>query len=268
MNESTFSAHGELWRQVETRLAHLGLAGLDFLPSLPGAIDREIEDALYAPAEAPPPAPEDLLAARRVSLEVLRKSVSDCTRCPELASTRSQTVFGTGPLSPDLLILGEAPGADEDKQGVPFIGAAGQLLTRILAAGGFSRDEVAIVNVLKCRPPGNRTPKPDECANCRDYLLEQVRILQPRYVLAMGVTAMTNAIGPGWSIARARGKFHPFREMPDIPVLATYHPANLLEGRSPENKKLVWEDMQLLVKTMGRQLPSRVPTPPPTRDGE
>ena len=256
MGESIFSAHDELLRQVELRLLHLRLAGMDFLPSLPGAIDPEIEDALYAPAEEIPPTPEDLLAARRTSLEVLRKTVSACTRCPELASTRSQTVFGTGPLSPDLLIVGEAPGAEEDRQGVPFVGAAGQLLTRILAAGGFSREEVAIVNVLACRPPGNRTPKPEECANCRDHLLGQIRLFEPRYILAMGVTAMTAAIGTGWSIARARGKFH---DRDGIPVLVTYHPANLLDGRSPENKKLVWEDVQLLVKTMGRQLPSRVP---------
>src|SRR5207248_5559388 len=129
-------------------------------------------------AEAPPPEPIDPLAQRRVELQVLAERVSGCTRCAALAATRTQTVFGVGPFDPELCLIGEAPGADEDAQGEPFVGAAGQLLNRILVACGFKREDVYICNIIKCRPPQNRPPEPIEAEHCNDYLLRQLELVR------------------------------------------------------------------------------------------
>src|SRR5262249_40440580 len=143
------------------------------------------------------------IPARRLkSLEVLAGRVSQCTRCSELAATRTQTVFGVGRLDPDVCFVGEAPGADEDAQGEPFVGAAGQLLNRIIAACGMKREEVYICNVLRCRPPGNRTPLPQEAANCREYLDEQLELVRPKSIVALGACAAQNLLGSKLSIGR------------------------------------------------------------------
>jgi DNA polymerase len=179
-------------------------------------------------------------------LSTLAAEVAACTRCAELARCRTQTVFGVGNPNAALCFVGEAPGADEDAQGEPFVGAAGQLLTRIIAAMGLERRDVYICNVLKCRPPGNRPPEPDEIANCRGYLERQLEIIQPKFICALGAHAAKTLLDSSLSIGRLRGRFHQFR---GIPVLCTYHPAYLL--RTPEAKKDVWEDIQVLMKEMG-----------------
>ncbi len=184
---------------------------------------------------------------RRRELELVAKRVSVCPRCAELAATRTQTVFGVGPLDAVICFVGEAPGADEDAQGEPFVGAAGQLLNKILAACKLKREEVYICNILKCRPPGNRLPLPNEAANCREYLDRQIELVRPRSICALGACAAQNLLHTTTAIGRLRGRFHEYR---GIPVLCTYHPAYLL--RSPDKKKDVWQDMKLLMRHIGR----------------
>jgi DNA polymerase len=179
-------------------------------------------------------------------LAVLAQEVTGCTRCSELARCRTQTVFGVGDARAELCFVGEAPGADEDAKGEPFVGAAGQLLTKIITAMGLERRDVYICNVLKCRPPGNRTPAPDEISQCRGYLERQLEILQPKYICALGSIAAKTLLDSTLSIGRLRGRFHQYR---GIPVLCTYHPAYLL--RNPDAKRDVWDDIQILMREMG-----------------
>ena len=214
------------------------------------------------PATSPPMAamstvttPRDLTTpeGRTHSLDVLAAEVSGCKKCPELVRSRTQTVFGVGPVDVALMILGEAPGADEDRQGEPFVGAAGQVLNRLLEASMMSRGEVYITNLLKCRPPANRPPKPGECLNCRSFLDRELELVKPRFILALGSSAAQNLLGRADSIGKFRGKFFDYR---GVQVLCTYHPAYLLPGRAPEKKRDVWEDMKLLLRRMGREVPS------------
>lgn len=189
---------------------------------------------------------------RRLALATLADEVKTCTRCAELCSTRTQTVFADGAPGAELCFLGEAPGADEDAQGLPFVGAAGQLLNKIIAASGFKREEVYICNILKCRPPGNRTPLANEAANCREFLDRQLELAAPKYIVALGGCAATNLLNTTLSIAKLRGRFHDYK---GIPVMVTYHPAYLLPHKAPEKKREVWDDMKMLLKKMGRPVP-------------
>ena len=189
------------------------------------------------------------LAESIEALAVIQEEVAACTRCDELAAGRTQTVFGVGNAQARLCFIGEAPGADEDRQGEPFVGRAGQLLTRIIEACTLSRDEVYIMNVLKCRPPGNRNPEPSEVTNCRGFLDRQLEIVRPEYICCLGAVAATTLLETTTSIGKLRGRFVEYQ---GIPVLCTYHPAYLL--RNPSAKKLVWEDMQLLMAKMGVDL--------------
>ena len=171
-------------------------------------------------------------------LHVLEQSLQGCTRC-SLADTRQHLVFGTGNSDARLVLVGEAPGADEDEQGVPFVGRAGKLLTKILAAIGLEREDVYIANVMKCRPPGNRDPKSDEVAQCEPFLIEQLQIIQPALILALGRIAGNTLLKGADSLGNMRGKLHDYH---GIPLMVTYHPAALL--RNPNWKKPAWEDMQ------------------------
>lgn len=189
---------------------------------------------------------------RRLELTQLAEVIAKCDRCGELCSTRTQTVFGVGPLDVEVCFVGEAPGADEDRQGEPFVGAAGQLLNNILKACGFKREDVYICNILKCRPPGNRQPRPDEADNCREYLDKQLSLVRPKYMVALGGTAAQNLLKSTAPIGRLRGKFHQYN---GIPLMVTYHPAYLLPHRSPGSKKEVWEDMKMLLRKMGKSIP-------------
>ncbi len=188
-------------------------------------------------------------SAAGITLEILQQQVAACTRCNELASTRTQTVFGVGNPKARLCFLGEAPGADEDKTGIPFVGRGGQLLTKIIEACKLKREDVYILNMIKCRPPGNRNPLPLELSNCRGYLETQLDLIQPEYICCLGAVASQNLLGTTVAIGKLRGKLHSFR---GAKVVCTYHPAFLL--RSPSFKKETWEDMKLLMREMGVEL--------------
>lgn len=189
------------------------------------------------------PAPTSDKAAQ---LEAIRARVTPCQKCPHLASTRTQTVFGVGNPDADLMFIGEAPGADEDARGEPFVGKAGQLLTKIIAAMGFQRTDVYIANVLKCRPDmppgsyGNRAPTPAEMQTCLPYLQEQIRTIQPKVMIALGATAVEGLLGTRGAMHQLRGKWHSYQ---DTPLMITYHPAYLLRNQAPSEKRKVWEDM-------------------------
>jgi DNA polymerase len=171
----------------------------------------------------------------------LRAAVRDCTRCA-LHRGRTQTVFGVGSESARWMIVGEAPGGEEDRQGEPFVGPAGQLLNEMLRAVGVGRDEVYIANILKCRPPDNRDPKPDEVAACADYLAAQLRLVSPRLILAVGRIAAQNLLAQEVPVGRLRGRAHAYGPA-GIPLVVTYHPAYLL--RSPAEKRKAWDDLRL-----------------------
>ena len=167
-----------------------------------------------------------------------------CTGC-DLHETRTRTVFGTGNRQADWMIIGEAPGADEDRQGEPFVGRAGQLLTEMLRAAGYQRQDVYITNILKCRPPQNRDPRPGEVASCHAYLQRQVALVRPSLILAVGRIAAHNLLETDTPVGRLRGRVHHFGEG-RIPLIVTYHPAYLL--RSPLEKRKAWEDLRLALQ--------------------
>jgi DNA polymerase len=180
----------------------------------------------------------------RPTLEHVRAELGDCTRC-KLHTGRTQIVFGVGNANAALVFVGEAPGADEDAQGEPFVGRAGQLLTKIIEAMGMRREDVYICNIIKCRPPNNRTPEADEIVACQPFLLQQLRSIGPRFICALGGPATQTLLQTKEPISRLRGRFHDFH---GIPLLPTFHPAFLL--RNPSEKKTVWEDMKLLLRHM------------------
>jgi DNA polymerase len=188
-------------------------------------------------------------ASTASSLTVLQQEVAGCTRCEELARTRTQTVFGVGNPNARLCFAGEAPGADEDRLGEPFVGRAGQLLTKIIEACRMKREDVYILNMIKCRPPSNRNPLPVELANCRGYLERQLALIRPEFICCLGAVAAQNLLGSTLSIGKLRGKVHECR---GAKLVCTYHPAYLL--RNPSAKKDTWEDMKLLMREMGVEL--------------
>ncbi len=177
-------------------------------------------------------------------LDHLRTEIGDCTRC-KLCKGRTNLVFGVGNPDARLMFIGEGPGRDEDLQGIPFVGLAGQLLTKIIEAMGFKREEVYITNIVKCRPPNNRNPEPDEVATCMPFLIKQVEIVKPTVIVCLGSVAAQNLLGTTMNISRMRGKF---TEWHGIPVMPTYHPAFLL--RNVNMKKPVWEDMKKVMKLL------------------
>jgi DNA polymerase len=243
----------DLARQLKTHLEALKAAGVEYVPRgeplrfAPAPVQQNT--ALFAEPEPPRP---DSAESRRIELTVLAQKVSGCSRCPELFSTRTQTVFGVGPVDPEICFVGEAPGADEDARGEPFVGRAGQLLDKIIVACGFKRSEVYICNTIKCRPPNNRTPSPEERDHCREYFDRQIELVNPKYIVCLGATAAQNVLGTNSGIGRLRGTMHRFG---DIPVLCTFHPSYLL--RDETKKRDCWEDMKMLLGVMGRPVPGK-----------
>lgn len=229
-------------------------------PQSPAAVQAEAAAAAHAApapllaAEASAAVPQLIqwqrpalsLPERQQQLEELNAQVRACRKCEELVCYRRQTVFGEGNLRPRVCFYGEAPGADEDAQGRPFVGAAGQLLTDIIRAMKLKREEVYILNSLKCRPPQNRTPLPQEVENCRPYALAQLEILQPEFIILLGAVAVRSVLESTDSVGRLRGRFHQFH---GARVLVTYHPAYLLRNASA--KKMVWTDVQLVMRELG-----------------
>ena len=179
-----------------------------------------------------------------ITLEDIEKELGDCKRC-KLHSERHHIVFGEGSSTSDLVFVGEAPGRDEDMRGKPFVGRAGQLLTDIIKAMGLERKDVYICNILKCRPPKNRNPEPDEIAACEPFLIKQLDVIQPRVICAMGKFAAQTLLKTGTAISMLRGRFHSYH---GIKLMPTYHPAYLL--RNPGAKKQVWQDVQVIMEEL------------------
>lgn len=241
----------------------LAIADAPASPSVIAGGNRSLrEPEAVKPADRPknrPPRPEServqapvcrSLSDREQALNVLQEEVASCTQCPALVRNRTQTVFGVGHINPRLCFFGEAPGADEDRVGQPFVGRAGQLLDKIIEACTLRREDVYILNTLKCRPPENRTPTEDEVENCRDFFERQLSILRPEFICCLGATAAKALLKTNLALGRLRGRFHDFRESK---VIVTYHPAYLL--RNPAAKKDTWEDMKMLLAEMGIPLP-------------
>lgn len=279
MSESSQPDSSRIARQLRQQVQALQAAGIEFvptkseapvpetpvpeasLPEEPVAVEPVVPPALFDADERAVQAAADLSPdQRRHELTVLAEGVAGCTRCSELVKNRTRTVFGNGPIDVELCFIGEAPGFDEDRQGQPFVGAAGQLLNRIIVACGFKREDVYVCNICKCRPPGNRQPLPDEAGNCREFLERQLELVRPQFICALGATAAQNLLGTSMSIGRLRGCFQQYR---GIPVMCTYHPAFLL--RTPERKRDVWEDMKRLLQRMGRPIPGQE-SQKPTKD--
>ena len=255
-------------------LAQLRENGVELTASA-AALDRLVETVgqpaptpIYpapktAPAVVAPPqpaAPVMLSAAaeaRAARLAELRPLVLACMKCPHLAASRTQVVFGVGHPAAELMFVGEAPGEDEDLQGEPFVGKAGQLLTKIIVAMGFTRENVYIANVLKCRPDmpagesGNRKPKAAEMETCLPYLRQQIDIIQPRALVALGATAMEGLLGETSPMNKLRGRWHEFN---GIPLMATYHPAYLLRNQALSEKRKVWEDMLMVLARLEKPI--------------
>lgn len=286
----TDTTRQDVIRVLHQRLARLNRAGLTRIPapgaSLPEMIRETAAEARPEPPAAtvptptPPPAepraaqtrpvatamtaaslfetpvpnaPVMDLEARREALATLEAEVAACLKCPQLASSRTQTVFGVGNPGAKLMFIGEAPGADEDRQGEPFVGRAGQLLTDMITKGmNLQRSDVYIANILKCRPPSNRDPMPDEAANCLPYLERQIEILRPEHLCLLGRVAAQTLLETALPMSRLRGRWHRYR---NIPTIVTYHPAALL--RNPAWKRETWEDLQMLMRAMGLKLPNK-----------
>ena len=192
-------------------------------------------------------------AQRAHALDAVRQLIGDCTRC-RLAEGRNKIVFGDGDPNARLMFVGEGPGADEDMQGLPFVGRAGQLLNNMIGAMGLKREQVYIANIVKCRPPQNRKPEPDEAMTCTPFLERQIDVIQPRVLVALGATAATYLLGMKGAIASMRGRMHDYH---GIQTIVTYHPAYLL--RDPSQKKETWKDLQLAMGVLGLKAPARGP---------
>jgi len=219
------------------------------------APSRPDEPASPAATASPPSGPALVAltpAERTARLTELAAEVSRCTRC-KLHETRNHTVFARGSDSAELVFVGEGPGADEDAQGVPFVGKAGRLLDRMVAAMGYDRDEVYISNVVKCRPPRNRKPEPDEMAACLPYLKEQLTLLSPKAIVCLGATGVQGLLGASMGITRMRGTWKLYGGR--IPLMPTFHPAYLL--RQPDKKRDVWNDLQQVMKRLGKEPPAQ-----------
>ncbi len=233
-------------RALRQRLESLAAAGVLQIPvgSGPGVAPQAAPLSMPALAREAPST-----GSRDAALAVIAAEVAGCTRCGELAATRTQTVFGTGRSDARICFFGEAPGADEDASGVPFVGRAGELLTRIIEACQLRRDDVYILNVLKCRPPGNRTPGPDEVTHCRGYFERQFEIIAPEYICCLGTTAAQALLQTTETIGRLRKRWFRYGT---AKVICTYHPSYLL--RNPNAKRDVWDDMKVLMSDLGVEL--------------
>ncbi|HEV7925033.1 MAG TPA: uracil-DNA glycosylase [Verrucomicrobiae bacterium] len=238
---------------TERHLITLRAAGVRFLSVQPETLSQlrepppAVDTPVFAPLESTPDQqPPQLSEDSPTDMAELRQRALACLKCPHLVKNRKNVVFGVGDIHAQLMFVGEAPGADEDAQGEPFVGAAGQLLTRIIKTMGLSRETVYIANILKCRPDtpgqssGNRKPTGDEMKTCLPYLLAQIDLIRPKVLVALGATAIEGLLGAGGGIGKLRGRFQTFR---DIPLMPTFHPAYLLRNQALTEKRKVWEDM-------------------------
>jgi len=222
----------------------------------------ENDEPVYqeAPIRIPDQAPSQEAGVATLAFEELRTKVLACTKCPNLVAFRRSVVFGVGNPAAELMFVGEAPGADEDRQGEPFVGRAGELLTKIIQTMGYQRSDVYIANVLKCRPdipagaPGNRQPTATEMETCLPYLRQQIQLIQPKAMVALGATAMRGLFGKEEPMNQMRGRWHLFGS---IPVMATFHPSYLLRNQALSVKRKVWEDMLQVLDRLGHSISER-----------
>lgn len=270
----------DLRKQLQRGLESLKAAGVEYVPVLQGW--SQVVSAPPVPVSVKPlprtaganqPIPEPSVAVagslfagdvptgleipntpegRRRALALLDAEVKNCSKCPELYSTRTQTVFGVGPVDADLVFIGEGPGGEEDRLGEPFVGPSGQLLDKMIQAMGLKRQACYIMNVVKCRPPGNRQPEPSECLNCRPYFDRQLELLRPKVLVCLGGVAAQNLLQTKIGIMKLRGTWH---DHGGIPVMPTYHPAALL--RNPAWKKDAWEDLKAVLVKLGLPIPGK-----------
>jgi DNA polymerase len=247
--------HDDTLRDVRVLLSELLSDGIDFVPRVPPGVGPAPELSAREPQEAPSgaareeptrqpvrrPAEQSLFPARRdESLDQIREELGDCRRC-RLCEDRAQIVFGEGNPSAKVVFVGEGPGAEEDRTGRPFVGRAGELLTRMIGAVGWKREDVYICNIVKCRPPGNRAPQMDEVASCRGFLERQLRSIQPRVIVTLGKPAASTLLNESVAITKIRGIWH---EWEGIPLMPTYHPAYLLRNYTRETRQAVWDDLR------------------------
>ena len=223
-------------------------------PDLPRTTPSEIDIAKLVPFNELAPLPSVRVAAsgKAAALQAIRNDIGDCTRCPLAYGGRHTIVFGEGAPAARLMFVGEGPGAEEDAQGLPFVGKSGQLLNNMIAAMGLSREQVYIANIVKCRPPANRAPEPVEAKACTQFLVRQMDVVQPEYVVALGATAAMYLLGVKQSLLSLRGKWHDVR---GAKAVVTYHPAFLL--RDPRQKAEAWKDLQMVMAAMGLTGPKR-----------
>src|SRR5580698_7309380 len=225
-------------------------------PDLPSNFQPDPEPTI--PSRKPVGLPPDFIstilpaAERPAAMDAIRKEIGDCTRCPLAFQGRHKIVFADGDPNARLMFVGEGPGADEDAQGLPFVGRAGQLLNNMINAMGLKREEVYIANVVKCRPPGNRTPEPEEANTCTPFLFRQIDVVRPEVLVALGATAATYLLGARQPLAGLRGRVHTFR---GAKLIVTYHPAYLL--RDPRQKKEAWADLQIAMRELGLKAPTK-----------
>jgi uracil-DNA glycosylase family 4 len=250
-------------KQLAARVKYYKEMGIhDFYrqPMDPG-IELALQPAAETTPETTPPKPQvppslpPMIGDKPAALKLIREDIGDCTRC-RLHKGRTNLVFGVGNVNADLMFVGEGPGADEDAQGEPFVGRAGQLLNNMISAMGITREDVYIANVVKCRPPSNRTPEKDECDTCSPFLMRQIDIIKPKVIVALGAVAAKNLLAVNDSMANLRGRWYDFR---NSKLLVTYHPAYLL--RDPRQKKEAWKDLQMAMKYLGLNPPAAKSTP-------
>jgi uracil-DNA glycosylase len=247
----------EMKRALAARVRFYRELGIDDFYLRPGVMTVDVAVQEYAEPPEPPvlveaeiaslPAPHDKLTA----LGEIRALIGDCTRC-RLAQARTTIVFADGNPDADIMFVGEGPGADEDAQGLPFVGKAGQLLNNMIQAMGIQREDVYIANVVKCRPPGNRTPERDECDTCGPFLLQQIETVKPKIIVALGATAAKYLLNVQDTMTNLRGKIYDLR---GTPLIVTYHPAFLL--RDPRQKKEAWMDLQMVMRFLGMPMPQK-----------
>ena len=211
----------------------------------------EAVPVVAAPSNSLFDAPLPVIQDKPAALKLIREDIGDCTRC-RLHKGRNKLVFGVGNVNADIMFVGEGPGADEDAQGEPFVGRAGQLLNNMISAMGLKREDVYIANVVKCRPPGNRTPEKDECDICSPFLLRQIEVIRPKVIVALGAVAAKNLLAINDSMANLRGRWYDFK---GARLAVTYHPAYLL--RDPRQKKEAWKDLQMVMKYLGLNAPAK-----------
>ena len=213
------------------------------------SIPASVEQDLF---EVTNPKPESAAKDPAQALRIIREDLGDCTRCRLHKQGRKQIVFGVGNPRAELMFIGEAPGADEDAQGEPFVGRAGQLLNNMIKAMGLRREEIYIANIIKCRPPGNRTPERDECETCSPFLMRQIATIKPKVLVALGAVAAKTLLAINAPMSELRGHWYDFR---DTKLAVTYHPAFLL--RDPRQKKEAWKDLQMVMKELDLKAPSQ-----------